>query len=71
MPIISGIRGMTQSGRCYASAVVETIPLNPVKELPKSKEFETSPNLINEMIIENDAFEFLKFIKHSEYSAVE
>ena len=52
-------------------ATIETITLNPTKELPKSKKFETSPNLINEPIIENDAFEFLKFIKHNKYNMVE
>ena len=57
------IGGMTRSGRCYAPAVVETMPLNPAKELSKSKKFKTSLDLINEPIIENEAFEFLKFIK--------
>ena len=68
---ILGIGDMTRSGRCYAPAVIETIPLNLVKELLKSKEFETSPYMINEPVIENKAFEFLKFIKHNEYSVVE
>ena len=68
---ISGIGGMTQNGRCYTPTAVKTIPLNLVKELPKSKEFETSLDLINEPIIENEAFEFLKFIKHSENSVME
>ena len=27
--------------------------------------------MINDLVIENKAFEFLKFIKHSEYSVVE
>ena len=68
---ISGIGGMTQSGRCYTPTSIEMIPLNTAKELPKSKEFETSPDLINEPITKKDAFEFLKFIKHNEYSVVE
>ena len=67
---ISGIRGINRSRRCYAPTVIETIALNPTKELPKSKEFKTSPNLINEPIIEKKASEFLKFIKHSKYSVV-
>ena len=53
------------------SAVVEAIPLNLVKELRKSKESETSLDLINEPVTENDASEFLKFIKYNEYSVVE
>ena len=65
------IGGMTRSGRCYALAVVETIPLDLAKELPKSKESKISPDLIKELIIENEIFKFLKFIKHSEYSVVE
>ena len=68
---ISSIGGMTRSGRCYAPTAIETLPLNPTKELSKSKEFETSLDLINDSIIENEAFEFLKFIKHNKYSVVE
>ena len=68
---ISSIRGMTRSGRCYATTIVETTPLNPVKESPKSKEPEVVPDMINEPVTEKEAFEFLKFIKHSEYSMVE
>ena len=51
----------------YASAVVEPTPSNPVKEPPKQK----YPDMINEPVIEKDTSEFMKFIKHSEYSVVE
>ena len=68
---IYSIGGMTRSGRFYALAVVEMIPLNPTKELPKSKKSDTNPDLSNEPIIKKDASEFLKFIKHREYSVVE
>ena len=65
---------MTCSGRCYA-------PVNPkIREgeshaanertkitVPKGKEKKP----INEPVTEKEAEEFLKFIKHSEYSIVE
>ena len=71
---IAGTEGMTRSGRCYA-------PMNPETRegessaanertkiaVPKGKEKEP----MNEPIIEKEADEFLKFIKHSEYSIVE
>ena len=34
---ISGIRGMTRSGRCYVPVFVEIAPLNLIKEFPKQK----------------------------------
>ena len=34
---ILGIGGMTCSGRCYAPAIVETIPLNPKRNSPNQK----------------------------------
>ena len=65
---------MTRNGRCYA-------PINPETgerespaanertkiAIPKRKEKEP----MNEPITEKEAEEFLKFIKHSEYSIVE
>ena len=65
--------GMTRSGRCFA-------PIN-----PKTREGESSAanertkvaapkkkkkELTNEPVIEKEAEEFLKFIKHSKYSIV-
>ena len=66
--------GMTRSGRCYA-------PINPETKkgessatnertkiaAPKGKEKEP----MNEPVTEKEAKEFLKFIKHKEYSIVE
>ena len=61
---------MTRSGRCYA-------PMNPetregesstANEIAVPKGKEKVP--MNELVIENEAEEFLKFIKHSEYSIV-
>ena len=71
---IAGTGGMTRSGRCYA-------PMNPETRegessaanertkitVPKGKGKEP----INEPVTEKEAEEFLKFIKHSEYSIVE
>ena len=45
--------------------------IKPYKRTPQIKKSETSPDLIIEPIIENEAFKFLKFIKHSEYNVVE
>ena len=68
---ILGIGGMTQSGRFFVLVSTELAPSNLVKGLTKQKELEMILDMINELVIENDAFEFLKFIKHGEYSAVE
>ena len=64
---------MTRSGRCYASG------LSRVKEGEKSTEQsdvevtilkKKGKELLNEPKIETEVNEFLKFIKHSEYSIV-
>ena len=66
--------GMTRSSRCYAPITTE------VREGESSTEnggvkIAASKNkdkeLINEPVTEMEADEFLKFIKHSEYSIVE
>ena len=65
---------MTHSGRCYASVNSgakkgeESVKKGRVKiTVPRGKDKE----VINEPIIEAEVNEFLKFIKHSEYSIVE
>ena len=65
---------MTRSGRCYitinsGSKEGESSAANEGTKIavPKRKDKES----INEPIIEEEANEFLKFIKHSEYSIVE
>ena len=68
---ISGIGGMTRSGRCYAPVSVETTPPNPTKELPKQKKLKVTSDVINEPVTEKKASKFLKFIKYNEYSVVE
>ena len=70
-PNISGIGGMTRSGRCYVPTTIEMAPPESVKRLPKQKEPEVTPDVIKEPITEKKASKFLKFIKHSEYSVVE
>ncbi|XP_017637389.1 uncharacterized protein LOC108479354 [Gossypium arboreum] len=60
----------TRSGRCYDIANEEVQPVKgkaPVVE--EMKEKATKP--INEPVNEEEAKEFLKFLKHSEYSMVE
>ena len=65
---------MTRSGRCYASfnsrvkKREESIEEDGVKIIvPREKDKE----VINEPVTEAEVNEFLKFIKHSEYSIVE
>ena len=64
---------MTHSGRCYAPTNPETgeeessVANERIKiTVPKGKEKEP----MNEPVTEKTAEEFLKFIKHSEYSIV-
>ena len=71
---IAGTGGMTRSGRCYAPINLkiregEGSAANERTKIvaPKGKEKE----LINELVTEKEANEFLKFIKHNEYSIVE
>ena len=71
---IVGTGGMTRSGLCYASINSKTRKgENSTKNegikiaAPKGKGKEP----INEPVTEEEANEFLKFIKHSEYSIVE
>ena len=71
---VTGTRGMTRSGRCYAPSSsgvkeMETSPDNEGIKITVSKKKDKEP--INEPITEMEADEFLKFIKHSEYSIVE
>ena len=71
---IASTRGMTRSGRCYA----------PINSKPREEESSTEnggikirapkkkdKELMNELVTEAEANEFLKFTKHSEYSIVE
>ena len=69
---IAGTGGMTCSGRCYAPINPETGESSAANErtkvaAPKGKEKEP----MNEPVTEKEAEEFLKFIKHSEYSIFE
>ena len=65
---------MTHSGRCYASGLSrvkggeEGVEQSDV-EVTILKKKEKEP--LNESVSEAEANEFLKFIKHSEYSIVE
>ena len=65
---------MTRSGRCYApdtskAKEVETSTKNEGMKIAASKRKDKKP--INEPVTEMEADEFLKFIKHSEYSIVD
>ena len=65
---------MTRSGRCYALVISgakerETFTENEGMKVAASKKKDKEP--INESVTEMEADEFLKFIKHSEYSIVE
>ena len=65
---------MTRSGRYYAPGTseakeVETSPNNEGMKMAASKKKDKES--INEPVTEMEADEFLKFIKHSEYSTME
>ena len=65
---------MTRSGRCYASVTTEvregeSSAENGGVKIAASKK--KDKELINEPVTEMEADEFLKFIKHNEYSIVE
>ena len=69
-----GIGGLTRSGRCYASGLLGvkggeegTEQSDVAVTILKKKGKEP----LNEPVFEVEANEFLKFIKHSEYSIVE
>ena len=71
---IAGTGGMTRSGRCYAPITIEvregeSSAENGGVEIAASKKKDKES--INEPVTEMEADEFLKFIKHSEYSIVE
>ena len=73
---ITGMRGMTHSGRCYAPITFtleakegEGSTENEGMKIAASKKKDKEP--INEPVTELEADEFLKFIKHNEYSIVE
>ena len=83
---LTGVGGLTRSGRCYASGLAEEIipkscpvpvneeqPLRENERLPKEKKGKDKEILesSNKPIIEKEASKFLKFIKHSEYSVIE
>ena len=65
---------MTRSGQCYAPINLETkegesSAANERTKIAAPKGKEKEP--MNELVTEREAEEFLKFIKHSEYSIVE
>ncbi|XP_016738024.1 uncharacterized protein [Gossypium hirsutum] len=63
----------TCSGRCYDTANEKAQPVkgkDPVVEGVKKKTTKSKP-LVNEPVNEEEAKQFLKFLKHSEYSVVE
>ena len=71
---IAGTRGMTRNGRCYAPITTKakkgaSSAKNGGVKIAASKRKDKEP--INEPVTELEADEFLKFIKHSEYSIVE
>ena len=71
---IAGTRGMTRSGRFYAPVTIkvregESSVENEGVKIAASKKKDKEP--INEPVTKMEADEFLKFIKHNEYSIVE
>ena len=71
---IAGMREMTRSGRCYApinsgTRERESSIVNGRIKIAAPKRKDKEP--INELVIEVEVNEFLKFIKHNEYIIVE
>ena len=71
---VTGTGEMTRSERCYAPVTSgakegETSIENEGMKIAASKK--KDKETINELVIEMEADEFLKFIKHSEYSIME
>ena len=71
---IAGTGGMTRSNRCYALVTTEvregeSSVKNEGVKIAASKKKDKEP--INKPVTEMETDEFLKFIKHSEYSMVE
>jgi hypothetical protein len=69
---ITGIGGMTRSGRCYISEELERrrkgkdkVGEEPVVTFPE----EEAP--VKEPVTEKDIEDFLKYVKNSEYSIIE
>ena len=69
-----GTRGLTYSGRCYAPS---PLGVKGGEEGTKQSDIEIiilkkkGKEPLNEPVSETEANEFLKFIKHSEYSIIE
>ena len=68
---IMGIGGMTRSGRCYAPIATDNVSSKSTEQVSKQNEIEVVPKVVKGQMKERKANEFLKFIKHSEYSVVE
>ncbi|XP_017984271.1 PREDICTED: uncharacterized protein LOC108663589 [Theobroma cacao] len=81
---LTGVGGITRSGRCYSPEITERVekgkPAQGEGRLKKADTFSkdqvvksvvTPNNEVKNPVTEKEAGEFLKFIKHSEYSVVE
>ncbi|KAL4348719.1 hypothetical protein GQ457_17G013990 [Hibiscus cannabinus] len=67
---ISGVGNFTRSGRCHPLDISKSMENKDAEQKDKFPLDGGIPE-INEPVREEDAHEFLKFIKHSEYSVVE
>ncbi|KAL4273866.1 hypothetical protein GQ457_13G018330 [Hibiscus cannabinus] len=67
---ISGVGNFTRSGRCHPLDISKSMEIKDADQKDKFP-FDLGIPEINEPVREEDAHEFLKFIKHSEYSVVE
>ena len=81
---LTGVRGITRSGRCYAPDMTEKVipekllmptseeqPFNEKEQLSREKKDKNALEGTSKSVTEKEACEFLKFIKHSEYSVIE
>ena len=81
---LTSIGGITQSGRCYAPNMKKNVapekllmpaseeqPSKEKEQLSREKKDKKALEGISKSVTEKEACEFLKFIKHSEYSVIE
>ena len=78
---LTGVGGITRSGLCYAPNLAElvapeqlSVPINEEKRRPSREKKGNDKKVLEDTskpIIEKEVSEFLKFIKHNEYSVFE
>ena len=74
---LTGVRGITRSGRVYMPTIMDKVTLEKPSTLvekeqaSQEKKYGSTFEKESQPIVEKEACEFLKFVKHSEYNVVE